>query len=93
MNADKVLQMSAWPYTQANVNEAKHTYDLKDSGFVTLNIDLMQMGVGGNDSWSPVSQPMEKYQIKSGDYQYSFYLVPFSGSKNELENNLKKFKY
>ena len=93
MNADKVLQMSAWPYTQANVNEAKHTYDLKDPGFVTLNIDLMQMGVGGNDSWSPVSQPMEKYQIKSGDYQYSFYLVPFTGSKNELESNLKKFKY
>ncbi len=93
MNADKVLQMSAWPYTQANVNEAKHTYDLKDPGFVTLNIDLMQMGVGGNDSWSPVSQPMDKYQIKSGDYQYSFYLVPFTGSKNELESNLKKFKY
>lgn len=93
MNADKVLQMSAWPYTQANLNEAKHTFDLKDPGFVTLNIDLMQMGVGGNDSWSPVSQPMEKYQIKSGDYQYSFYLVPFTGSKNELESNLKKFKY
>ena len=93
MKADKVLQMSAWPYTQANLNEAKHTFDLKDPGFLTLNIDLMQMGVGGNDSWSPVSQPIEKYQIPSGDYQYSFYLVPFSGSKNELESSLKKFKY
>jgi len=93
LTADKVLQMSAWPYTQANLSEAKHTFDLKDPGFLTLNIDLLQMGVGGNDSWSPVARPIEKYEIPSGDYEYSFYLMPFSNSKNELENSLKKFKY
>jgi beta-galactosidase len=93
LTADKVLQMSAWPYSQANLSEAKHTFDLKDPGFLTLNIDLLQMGVGGNDSWSPVARPIEKYEIPSGDYEYSFYLMPFSGSKNELENSLKKFKY
>ena len=70
----KVLNMSAWPYTQQNLNEAKHTYDLVNPGFLTANIDLMQMGVGGNDSWSPVAAPLEKYQIPSGDYNYSFYL-------------------
>lgn len=89
----KVLNMSAWPYTQQNLNEAKHTYDLVNPGFLTANIDLMQMGVGGNDSWSPVAAPLEKYQIPSGDYHYSFYLVPFAEAKNGLETNLKKFKY
>lgn len=93
VNDAKVLSMSAWPYTQENLSDATHTFDLKDPGFLTLNIDLIQMGVGGNDSWSPVAAPIEKYQIKSGDYQYSFYLVPFRGSKNELESSLKKFKY
>ena len=29
-----------------------------------MNIDLIQMGVGGNDSWSPVAQPLAKYQIR-----------------------------
>lgn len=90
---DKVLQMSAWPYTQVNLNEAKHTFDLKDPGFLTLNIDLLQMGVGGNDSWSPVARPIEKYEIPSGDYEYSFYLVPFSAAKNGLEESLRRFKY
>jgi beta-galactosidase len=85
--------MSAWPYTQENLSSATHTYELKDPGFLTVNIDLIQMGVGGNDSWTKVAQPLEQYQIKSGDYQYSFYLTPFSGSKNELESSLKKFKY
>ncbi|MDR7212560.1 glycoside hydrolase family 2 TIM barrel-domain containing protein [Flavobacterium piscis] len=93
LKEDKDLQMSAWPFTQANLNEAKHTFDLKDPGFITLNIDLMQMGVGGNDSWSPVAAPLEQYQIKSGDYQYSFYLVPFSATKNGLEETLKRLKY
>jgi beta-galactosidase len=93
VNDSKFLSMSAWPYTQENLSGATHTFDLKDSGFLTVNIDLIQMGVGGNDSWSPVAAPLEKYQIPSGNYNYSFYLVPFTGSKNELESSLKKFKY
>lgn len=93
VNDTKVLSMSAWPYTQENLSASGHTYDLKDPGFVTVNIDLIQMGVGGNDSWTIVAQPLEQYQIKSGNYEYSFYLTPFSGSKNELESSLKKFKY
>jgi len=93
VNDTKVLSMSAWPFTQQNLNEAKHTFDLKNPGFLTINIDLIQMGVGGNDSWSPVSRPIEKYEIPSGDYQYSFYLVPFAEAKNGLDSSLKKFKY
>ncbi|WP_417939464.1 glycoside hydrolase family 2 TIM barrel-domain containing protein [Flavobacterium sp. RS13.1] len=90
---DQKLQMSVWPYSQANLSEAKHTYDLINPGYLTLNIDLLQMGVGGNDSWSPVAAPLDKYLIKAKNYNYSFYLMPFSGSKNELESSLKKFKY
>ncbi|WP_302884544.1 glycoside hydrolase family 2 TIM barrel-domain containing protein [Wenyingzhuangia gilva] len=84
------LSMSVWPYTQENLNEAKHTYDLVDAGYLILNIDLIQMGIGGNDSWSPVGAPMEKYQISSKDYKYSFYLTPFDKG---LSKTLKKFNY
>ncbi|WP_308991005.1 glycoside hydrolase family 2 TIM barrel-domain containing protein [Mariniflexile litorale] len=87
------LSMSVWPYTQENLNEAKHTFDLVDAGYLTLNIDLIQMGIGGNDSWSPVGAPMEKYQIPSKDYQYGFYIVPFQLSKNGVEKTLEKFSY
>ncbi|KJD34784.1 beta-galactosidase [Tamlana nanhaiensis] len=87
------LSMSVWPYTEENINQAKHTYDLKESGYLTLNIDLIQMGIGGNDSWSPVGAPMGKYQIPSKNYEYSFYITPFQSSKSGLEKTLEKFKY
>ena len=84
--ADSLLSMSAWPYTEDNIENAKHTNKLKDAGHITLNIDLVQMGVGGNDSWSDVAAPLPQYQIRSGNYDYSFLLVP---SKTNPANNRK----
>lgn len=74
--ADSLLSMGAWPYTEKNIQEARHTYKLKQEAFITLNIDLAQMGVGGNDSWSDVAAPLEQYQLKAKAYHYSFYLIP-----------------
>ena len=74
--ADSLLSMSAWPYTEQNINEARHTIDLKDAGGTTLNIDLVQMGVGGNDSWSIIARPLDKYMIPAESYTYGFYIMP-----------------
>lgn len=81
--ADSLLSMNAWPYTEAEINLKKHWHKLDDAGFITLNIDLKQMGVGGNDSWSIVSQPLDQYKIPSGDYKYTFYIKPISGKTDE----------
>lgn len=83
--ADSALSMNAWPYTEANIQNAKHTNKLVKAGFVTLNIDLVQMGVGGNDSWSDVAAPLEQYQIKAQPYTYSFYLVPLKAKDKAAE--------
>jgi len=74
--ADSLLSCSAWPYTEANLDAAKHTNDLKRAAGITLNIDLIQMGVGGNDSWSEVAAPLDQYRIPAGNYRYRFYLAP-----------------
>ncbi len=90
--ADSLLSMSAWPYTEENIQNAKHTNKLKDAGFITLNIDLVQMGVGGNDSWSDVAAPLAKYQIPAKDYRYSFYLVPFNAKNKNAGIRAKEIK-
>jgi len=81
--ADSLLSMSAWPFTEENIGNAKHTNKLLKAPYITLNIDLVQMGVGGNDSWSDVAAPLEQYQLKAKNYQYSFYLVPLAGKKTD----------
>ena len=91
--ADSLLSMSASPYTDENVMAAKHTNKLKDAGYLTLNIDLIQMGVGGNDSWSDVAAPLEKYQIPARPYRYSFYLSPAKGDKDKVRELVKSVKF
>jgi beta-galactosidase len=90
---DSLLSISAWPYTEENIQSARHTNKLRDAGFITLNIDLIQMGVGGNDSWSDVAAPLEQYQVKAEDYRYSFYLVPFNNKKKSAGEKAKEIRF
>jgi beta-galactosidase len=91
--ADSLLSMSAWPYTEEMINRAQHTNELVESGFITLNIDLHQMGVGGNDSWSEVGQPLEKYRIKPGKWRYTFFLSPVSEERMKKAGYVNHLKY
>ncbi len=72
------LSVSAWPYTTQNVEEALHTYDLKKSGYITLNVDYKQMGVGGDDSWSQKALPHKEFRLPAKDYSYSFIIKPIT---------------
>ena len=90
--ADSLLSMSAWPYTEENILNAKHTNKLVKAPYITLNIDLVQMGVGGNDSWSDVAAPLEKYQLKPKDYKYSFYIVPLNAKSGTPASIVKYIK-
>jgi beta-galactosidase len=91
--ADSLLSMSAWLYNETAYSRTKHANELKESGYVTLNIDLIQMGVGGNDSWSEVGAPLEKYQVKAKDYAYGFYLVPVKAKSDQVARTFSQVKF
>jgi beta-galactosidase len=91
--ADSLLSISAWPYTEENIQSARHTNKLKDAGYITLNIDLVQMGVGGNDSWSDVAAPLEQYQVKAQPYRYTFYIVPFDAKNKTASQAAKQIQF
>jgi beta-galactosidase len=90
--ADSLLSMSVWPYTETALNTTSHIHELKELGYLTLNIDLIQMGVGGNDSWSEVAAPLEKYQVKAKNYAYSFYLFPVKANKEQIAKIFSQLK-
>lgn len=51
-----------------------HTCDIKPRKLVSLNIDHLQMGVGGDDTWGACTH--EKYRLHEKEYHYSFYMIP-----------------
>ncbi|MBU2649804.1 MAG: DUF4981 domain-containing protein [Bacteroidetes bacterium] len=52
----------------------KHTSNLRPHPEIFLQIDMRQMGVGGNDSWG--AKPLDKYRIMPGNYSFSFIMSP-----------------
>jgi beta-galactosidase len=71
----------------------KHTTDIIPRKLVELNLDYMQSGVGGDDSWG--SMQMQQYQIKAGNgvvYRFDFNFIPVYNGRPVAEykgSNLK----
>jgi len=59
------------PYSQESVQKARHTHDVSAGDFITVNIDLKQMGVGGDDSWTFNGRPHPEFMLKEKKYEYS----------------------
>ena len=67
------LCFRAWPYTEDDLEKAKHPFDLPDRDLINLNIDLNIHGVGGNDAWG--ARTMDQYTIDGNKpYSYGFIL-------------------
>jgi beta-galactosidase len=66
-----------------------HTTDLRPRDLVKLNVDLGQMGVGGDDSWGAIIHP--KYRLLEKRYEYSFRMRPVSKDDDVLKLAKQKF--
>ena len=58
----------------------KHINDLKMRDEVFVNLDLMQMGVGGNDSWG--ARPLQKYRMMPRPYTFRVLISPTVEGQN-----------
>ena len=61
---------NVWPYPQTMLEGKKHQWELKAANELTVNVDAVQMGVGGDDSWG--ARPHDKYMPGEGTYHLSF---------------------
>lgn len=68
-----VLSLNVHDYDDAALLASKTTPGLSRDGLVTLNLDLAQMGLGGDDSWSPRVHP--EYQLTAREYRFAFRLA------------------
>ena len=62
---------NVWPYAQTALEAARHQWDLKAvDGTWTVNVDAVQMGVGGDNSWG--ARPHDEYMPGAGTYRLAF---------------------
>ncbi|WP_242205226.1 glycoside hydrolase family 2 TIM barrel-domain containing protein [Aestuariivivens insulae] len=78
--SDSVFNFSVFPFLYSelshyNQDANKHGSEIRSSNITALNIDYMQMGVGGDNTWG--AKTHEKYTIRPGVFSYSFSIHPF----------------
>lgn len=66
-----------------------HTNNVKPRELVNLNIDLGQMGVGGDDSWGARIHP--QYRLLENNYEYSFRIRPITREDDILTMAKQRF--
>ncbi|WP_313468501.1 glycoside hydrolase family 2 TIM barrel-domain containing protein [Carnobacterium sp.] len=75
INGNKPFNFSARHYTQKNLDEAQHTYDLKKTKEVYLYLDKQQHGIGSASCGPDV---LEKYQSVAEKFEFDLVLRPFN---------------
>jgi len=89
VSGDK-FEFSALRYTQAELESKNHVFELVKDNNVILNVNLKQMGVGGDNSWG--ARPHDEYMIyPKGIYDYTFRISPIDNTINVMD--LSKIKY
>ncbi len=68
--------------------QTRHACEVRKNDFITLHIDLKQMGVGGDNSWGAKVHP--EYTLPAKEYNYTFRLKPFNTAEGPEEKVIKK---
>ena len=82
------LSISAWPFTMADLEAARHINELPRRDITTVNIDYKQMGLGGDNSWG--ARPHPEYTLPPKTYSYTFILRPYAKSMGTADSLTKK---
>ena len=73
-----LLNVSAWPYTMQDLEDATHINQLPTRDNITVNLDYRQMGIGGDDGWTWRAQPHPEYKLPSQSYAFLDMARPYT---------------
>jgi len=74
------LNTSTYHFTIDDLdNDLTHSYQLLQRNLTEVNIDLLQRGVGGDNSWG--NDVHEPYRLLDASYSYTFTIMPVDFSE------------
>ena len=75
-----LLNVNVQDFSSGALNRSKTSHQLDRGENIFLHLDFKQMGLGGDDSWSPRVHP--EYLLRAKHYTYAFRLRPVSNSSD-----------
>ena len=85
-----LLNISAWPYTMDDLENATHNHELPRRDTITFNIDYKQRGVGG-DVPAMAFLHREFLLLKKKKYYYAFRLRPYTSGMGDFNGIAKNY--
>ncbi len=76
-----LLSVNALPYATADLEGPKHPHEIEPGTFTTVNLDWMQIGVGGDDSWGAL--PHAEYRLPAQLYTYALRLRTYDRTQEQ----------
>lgn len=78
-SSNALFEFSVQHYRPADIaqdsrSSSMHSIDVPKRNMVGINVDLFQMGVGGNNSWG--ARPIEKYRYPAQKYTFEITITP-----------------
>jgi beta-galactosidase len=75
-----LMSVGAKHFAKTDIEETEYTFEIPRRAGVLLNLDFLQMGAGGIDSWSENAVPLDRYRLDSAKpYSYKYRLTPVAG--------------
>jgi beta-galactosidase len=75
---DPLIDFSVHHYTTADLESAKHSYQMQHREDITFNVDMKQTGVGGDTSWG--ARTHNQYTLWPEPMNYSFRIRPLTAT-------------
>lgn len=81
------LSCNAQPWSKIAMGQTDYSWKLPRTDRVYINVDLAQMGVGGENSWGAL--PREIYRLNDDAYRFSYRVVPIL-EREQLDELMKR---
>jgi beta-galactosidase len=76
VTADQPFSCNVTAFAKAEIEKKAYSWQLPAPGDTFLNIDMAQLGVGGDNSWGAICHP--EYVLDGKLYRYSYYIEPLA---------------
>ncbi|MBS5215946.1 MAG: DUF4981 domain-containing protein [Clostridiales bacterium] len=92
VSSAKDFEFSALHYTDKELNETRHAYELQKDDSISFKVNKVQQGLAGDTTWG--AWPHEQYLVRANhSYEYEYRIHPVTGFTKEAATEDSKKVY